>query len=42
MAASTSGQVMDSIASDIRYSIVVPIYNEEAVLPILLRRLDNS
>lgn len=32
---------MDSIASDIRYSIVVPIYNEEAVLPILLRRLDN-
>jgi glycosyltransferase involved in cell wall biosynthesis len=25
---------------DIRYSIVVPIYNEEAVLPLLLRRLD--
>ena len=24
-----------------RYSIVVPIYNEEAVLPILLRRLDS-
>src|SRR5580658_762538 len=23
-----------------RYSLVVPIYNEEAVLPILLRRLD--
>ena len=22
------------------YSLVVPIYNEEAVLPILLRRLD--
>ena len=24
-----------------RYSIVVPVYNEEAVLPILLRRLDS-
>ncbi len=27
-------------AEDVRYSIVVPIYNEEAVLPLLLRRLD--
>ncbi|MGH6789537.1 MAG: glycosyltransferase family 2 protein [Pseudolabrys sp.] len=27
-------------ARDIRYSIVVPVFNEEAVLPILLRRLD--
>ena len=24
----------------IRYSIVVPVYNEQAVLPVLLRRLD--
>ena len=24
----------------VRYSIVIPIYNEEAVLPILLRRVD--
>jgi dolichol-phosphate mannosyltransferase len=32
---------MTSTANDdIRYSIVVPIYNEEAVLPMLLRRLD--
>jgi glycosyltransferase involved in cell wall biosynthesis len=27
-------------ADDVRYSIVVPVYNEEAVLPILLKRLD--
>jgi dolichol-phosphate mannosyltransferase len=27
-------------ARDIRYSIVVPVFNEEAVLPILLHRLD--
>src|SRR6202521_3216818 len=26
---------------DIRYSIVIPVFNEEAVLPILLRRLDT-
>src|ERR1700758_499451 len=25
----------------IRYSIVVPVFNEEAVLPLLLRRLDT-
>ena len=24
----------------IRYSIVIPIFNEEAVLPVLLRRID--
>lgn len=28
-------------ADGVRYSIVVPIYNEEAVLPILLKRLDT-
>lgn len=27
-------------ADDVRYSIVVPVYNEEAVLPVLLKRLD--
>jgi glycosyltransferase involved in cell wall biosynthesis len=27
--------------SDIRYSIVIPVFNEETVLPILLRRLDT-
>jgi len=26
---------------EIRYSVVVPVYNEEAVLPLLLRRLDS-
>ena len=26
---------------DIRYSVVIPVFNEEAVLPILLRRLDT-
>lgn len=31
---------MNTPAKDVRYSIVVPIYNEEAVLPLLLRRLD--
>jgi len=29
-----------SLDDSIRYSIVVPIYNEQAVLPMLLRRLD--
>ena len=29
-----------STDNGIRYSIVVPIFNEEAVLPVLLRRLD--
>ena len=24
----------------IRYSLVIPVFNEEAVLPVLLRRLD--
>jgi polyisoprenyl-phosphate glycosyltransferase len=28
-------------ADAIRYSIVIPIYNEEAVLPVLLRRIDG-
>jgi dolichol-phosphate mannosyltransferase len=28
-------------ASDIRFSIVIPVFNEEAVLPILLRRCDQ-
>ena len=28
-------------ADHVRYSIVVPVYNEEAVLPILLKRLDS-
>ena len=38
---SGKGNVMQTPSSDrIRYSIVVPIFNEEAVLPILLRRLD--
>jgi dolichol-phosphate mannosyltransferase len=32
--------MMTPSGDDVRYSIVVPIYNEEAVLPILLRRLD--
>ena len=27
--------------SAVRYSIVVPVFNEQAVLPVLLRRLDN-
>ena len=27
-------------AGDPRYSIVVPVYNEQAVIPLLLRRLD--
>src|SRR5215813_7050233 len=27
--------------SDIRYSIVIPVFNEEAMLPMLLRRLDT-
>jgi dolichol-phosphate mannosyltransferase len=32
---------MHTLSPDgVRYSIVVPIYNEEAVLPLLLRRLD--
>ena len=31
---------MTTPVGDVRYSIVVPIYNEEAVLPLLLRRLD--
>jgi polyisoprenyl-phosphate glycosyltransferase len=26
---------------EIRYSVVIPVFNEEAVLPILLRRLDT-
>ena len=30
-----------SCADQVRYSIVVPVYNEEAVLPILLKRLDK-
>lgn len=28
-------------ASGVRYSIVVPVFNEQAVLPVLLRRLDT-
>ena len=28
-------------ASQPRYSIVVPVFNEQAVLPVLLRRLDT-
>ena len=31
---------MAADAGDISYSIVVPVFNEEAVLPVLLRRLD--
>src|SRR4029077_18774901 len=31
---------MAADACDICYSIVVPVFNEEAVLPVLLRRLD--
>jgi polyisoprenyl-phosphate glycosyltransferase len=31
---------MASDPCDICYSIVVPVFNEEAVLPVLLRRLD--
>ena len=31
---------MAADAGDICYSIVVPVFNEEAVLPALLRRLD--
>lgn len=31
---------MSTHAGGIRYSIVVPVFNEEAVLPVLLRRLD--
>src|SRR5262245_25913366 len=27
--------------SDIRYSVVIPVFNEEAMLPMLLRRLDT-
>ena len=26
---------------DVRYSLVIPVYNEEAVLPVLLRRIDG-
>ncbi len=32
---------MTTRSSGIRYSIVVPVYNEQAVLPVLLRRLDQ-
>jgi polyisoprenyl-phosphate glycosyltransferase len=31
---------MASVSAEIRYSFVVPVFNEEAALPILLRRLD--
>src|SRR5271169_1738253 len=31
---------MAAVPGDICYSIVVPVFNEEAVLPVLLRRLD--
>ena len=31
---------MTSPSDGVRYSIVVPVYNEEAVLPLLLKRLD--
>src|ERR1700722_14248654 len=31
---------MSQSDNSIRYSIVVPIFNEQAVLPVLLRRLD--
>jgi hypothetical protein len=31
---------MAADACDICYSIVVPVFNQEAVLPVLLRRLD--
>lgn len=26
---------------DVRYSLVIPVYNEEAVLPVLMRRIDG-
>src|SRR4029079_17107770 len=41
IAAMAIGDTMQTPTRDgIRYSIVVPVFNEEAVLPILLRRLD--
>src|SRR5262249_22552928 len=37
-----SGRAMASHSSHaVRYSIVIPIFNEEAVLPILLRRVET-
>lgn len=32
---------MQAPADPIRYSLVIPVFNEEAVLPVLLRRLDT-
>ena len=32
---------MAANSSSIRYSLVIPVFNEEAVLPVLLRRLDQ-
>src|SRR3954465_247376 len=40
-ATSFSGVVMIAqLGGDIRYSLVIPVYNEQAVLPMLLRRID--
>ena len=32
---------MAASSRSIRYSLVIPVFNEEAVLPVLLRRLDQ-
>src|ERR1044072_759268 len=38
----TSSSVMTAHPDgDVRYSLVIPVFNEEAVLPILLRRIDG-